>query len=1244
LTLTFLKMMHAIGESFRRSNATASTSSTTRQDEKRDMNSSLSDGYNSDEKKENDGNGSDSWQGRRMQQDVDMSCYRRVNSPSRPTAGGAVENLNNSSFSSLEDQDLGTNLSVGNNAGNGLHHRHNNNHSTLGQPTSSSSHNSTTSTTALSPTRRRRVRGPTGGTIENPFRRRKCTLGQAIRSILLSGIGLYFLAMVRGTLYLMQQATLTGISKDDWKPATSNRFTDIISLPFHQSIQHSSHDIEGYLRWSSGSSESATHPAMVAPVVDKVTRNDANMMKRMLQERALGRRLRTRPPLSRPQGFDIESYEILPSADQPTKLGNSQETTRHFLRKPTSNEAESKESPVLANLTQICGVQARKARQENTEAFKQRDVLIDSGARVLITGILSTPLAFHLALTLKKQCGVQVLIGMDALLPNTIRSRLQFVEQMKILATNVPEMVQPILVPFLGLDPRVKKAKKESSELLSVLPVTRELDLMGFQPTHIVHLASTTFQKPHDPETAAPNPYAPKRPMSPYQLDSEDSYEPSLFQIRTSMSGMEQLLSSVAGSASDREHLPHVTYASSTTSTQRTALTRDALVHTKIKLADEILADTYHLLYGIQSVGVRMPPSSVYGPWDHGNSDMYHALEMALHGNISSFEENTEVRELIYVNDAVQAIITAMQYRPERATNFEISATCAASLSEVASKAMALAAGTNKGRLSVGTEIFVPVTAVPQLQWKSVTSLHEGVLRTLAWHIDRAFPNGPPGGWDKDGKDAQAPVTGDDLLQKNSISTCAADDLSCHVGSLYLPCASECCTKDQCQASIFDSVRELARNMTEGCDAVLYTQSLSRDLADLQLQAQFEDDVEPAICNLAFVAQYSPLVKAVVEKIPLDELKRLGVPFNTEYDVQLEKLNGRLLYRGWILIWVDPVDPVYPTDLSLLKLSPGRMFSKDVLYAVFVEENFTVSPTPDDVRFLISQMDRGATKQKSVWRNVKDEHTSKVNKVKLIIPPEPEKRVAMLVSQLKFKISDRSRISQAAKISVLDAVRFMRFEIGSDPTKEKESQEIKLQRDFYKRIPNFVNGKDLRDGFEPLYKYELKHWVRTRWVVHDLSLEESRDLRCRWYREHVQWGSEIDQLSLANVMAQQEIERRIAITDLDDRAKMKIPEIPELKEVTDSSEWFAMQGENEILPDAEEESEKDPAKEEEVVEEGPQVPLDTTLSPEKKNEARLYVRIISDRIMSLSRKAYTRYREELEAFKRGENQANENTA
>ncbi|CAB9521102.1 UDP-glucuronate 4-epimerase [Seminavis robusta] len=1114
---------------------------------------------------------------------------------------------------SLDHPVVGTKTShdVGIPSASGLHHRH---HFHAG----AKSPLPLPSNVPASPNRRRRGRGAVMGKgVEHPAsRKRKWTIMQIVRSTLIAGVVVYLWAMIRGTQILMRDAN--DDSKNNPKDETTtsilsggHHLSDLISLP-HPAMA-------GYLR--SGETTKSLED-MGPPFVHTPNRDDPNVVQSRVKQRLLERRTRTQQPLKHQQqpieASSILPYEILTS-DRRDKANSM----------PQQHPASS-----LANATQLCGQQTQQARQNNPTAFLHSDALKNTDAKVLITGIVSNPLAFHLALTLKAQCGVDVLIGVDPMLPNTIRNRLQHVEQMKLLASNVPKMVHPVLVPLLGLDPRVKKAKKgETTDQPSTLKTTGEINLLNFEPTHIVHLSTATYQNPIS-QDIEPSPFAPKPPPKPYQVSEDDStYEPSLFHIRSSLTAMEQIMASLVGDGeAGKKRRPHVTYASATFNRQRWATSSsDDKILSYSKLADEVLADTYNFLFGASSVGVRLPPRSVYGPWSPQDSDLYKLFDRATDGTHTSFDKHINQQEFVYVQDAVEAIITAMQYRSDEASAFELTSNSAASMSSMASMAETFLTKNAADVPAFG----LPEQKLQALEWKPRTNLRDGVLKTLAWHIDKTNPYGPP----IHDKSVSRPRTGDELLKKHSVSTCSGDDLACHAGTSFLPCASECSVKDQCRPSIFDAVQDLTREMTEGCDAVLYTQSLERDIGDLQLQSQFEDDVEPAICNLAFVAQGSPLVSAVIEKIPQAELVRLGVPATAPEDEKRQKLNGRLLYRGWILIWVDNlVEPLPSYDVSLMKLSPGRMFSKDVMYAVFVEENFTVSPTMDDVRFLISQMDRGATKQRSVYRMIKKDEQSKPAKVRFIVPAQPEKRAAMLVSQLKFKISERGRIPQDTKINILDAVRFMRFEIGSDPTRQKESSEIRRQKDFYRRIPTFVNGKDLRDNNEPLYRYELKHWVRTRWVVHDLTLEDSRQLRCDWYQEHVQWASEVDQLSFSAIMAKRIIERRMIQNEPDDRSKSKAEDIAELKDVTDHNEWFAMASEYTVDHDGDVQPVRDDeGAEDEGGEDGPDISAHAEYSRKKKPDVGLYARVISDRIMSLSRKAWARYRAEmaLQAKKRG---------
>lgn len=154
----------------------------------------------------------------------------------------------------------------------------------------------------------------------------------------------------------------------------------------------------------------------------------------------------------------------------------------------------------------------------------------------------------------------------------------------------------------------------------------------------------------------------------------------------------------------------------------------------------------------------------------------------------------------------------------------------------------------------------------------------------------------------------------------------------------------------------------------------------------------------------------------------------------------------------------------------------------------------------------------------------------------------------------------------------------------------------------------------------------MKHWIRTRWVVHDMKLEEGRELRCDWFEEHVQWGNELDQLSFAHVMARRELERRMEHQEPDDHIKPPHVQHPELKLLTDAHEWHPYLGKEHRLDShgealvkvPEHMASKDDKEDGEVEAE----PTEKELQGSQKIP--LFVRIMSERVMMYARAQWTK--------------------
>jgi hypothetical protein len=721
---------------------------------------------------------------------------------------------------------------------------------------------------------------------------------------------------------------------------------------------------------------------------------------------------------------------------------------------------------------------------------------------------------------------------------------------------------------------------------------------------------------------------------------------------------------------------PQFLYAAKPLQSNTTIDSHSKLFRT-MKHIDELLADIYHSRnnYGLPSIGMRLP-NSIYGPWGHAGSIIHGILARAVEEHSGSLQNHTasstdgrtnndgsDSLDLLFVDDAVDAIISALQYRSDKPTTVTVPAERTTSVESLSSTVQSLLHGNS-------TDHLIPIndakTTVENQKEQSLilpkteqTPLKDGLVKSIAWHMDRLTPFGsaPISTEDAGNSIDTTPVeTGDKFLQRHEMKTCGPYDISCHKNNDYLPCNSECNTHQNCVPSIFDDTRELMYNVSEGCDIAMYTQMLGYNVEDAELHAEYMDDSdldddELLVCNFAFVPRESDLVSLVTSKVPSEQLAKFGIePRSSDRsskdlrERKLDILNGRLLYRGWILIWVkDGMRELSAPDASLMKLSPSKFFHPSVRYGLFVEDNFKVSPNLEDVLFLVDQMHRNKLASRSLKKEVEIETPNGpiTKKVKISIPGEPARRAAILFAPLRYPNIDDPIIEQYRegnrKLSMNHATKFMGYEVGYQPG-EKESPSLRRQREFYERIISNVNKpNELRSNFEPCYRFTMRHWVRSRWVLHDFTLEEARLLRCDWYQEHVQWGNDLDQLSFAKIMGMRDIKRRIAHKEPSDNVKSFVEEHPELHDLTDSYEWHAMETEIKNLY-------LEPVNWNSQHFASTQVTIGANGEPKEgedliEEDTPLYVRIMSERVMDISRKIWTKMKKKLAKAKRESQEA-----
>lgn len=530
-------------------------------------------------------------------------------------------------------------------------------------------------------------------------------------------------------------------------------------------------------------------------------------------------------------------------------------------------------------------------------------------------------------------------------------------------------------------------------------------------------------------------------------------------------------------------------------------ITTPSTLHGTNKLMDEMLAASYHSTHGIYSVGLRFFP--VYGPWCSPDSEVYGVSVSTLDaaaGEGSGDEDGAfegDVRDYVYIDDAVDAVLAAMQYRPggedppavvanvgtgKGSTLRDIREELAGHFPGLKGQTPKAAAGEGERRATVSIASAERSESI--LGFKARTSLREGLAQTLEWQRDRQFPYGPdprsPAGLDPgDGgpepdeaaaaaarearrlRDEDRAVS-DSLLDASGVDECSPLDRDCLRGSPAFPCASECAKEWRCTPSPWDDAAALSSAVTAGCDAVLYTVALDGGLEGIP-SAESEDSSSfvgaglagdvgrrtRARCNVAFVSDSSPLVGRLRDggKVYTDDEDETGLP--------------PLLRHGpWTVLpvpspdgeksgWLHSFSGTYSLE-HLPKLSPGRFFGRSVRIAAYVGPDVVA----DDLPGLLKRMDDGP----------------------------PKGRTALMVPESVWGGRGHAII-------------------GGDGT-TAPGRNDRVQTLVYNAVRIAVRGDLLGGGPRPALDTSL--------VVHNLPSEDSRLFRCDSYAETAAWGASSD--------------------------------------------------------------------------------------------------------------------------------------
>ena len=576
-------------------------------------------------------------------------------------------------------------------------------------------------------------------------------------------------------------------------------------------------------------------------------------------------------------------------------------------------------------------------------------------------------------------------------------------------------------------------------------------------------------------------------------------------------------------------------------------ITTPSSLHGTAKLIDEVLASAYHSTHGIYSVGLRF--FNVYGPWNAPGTVVFDLAERVLAANKNNYEpamgggvddedegggsdlggglyhhHEEDVNDYVYIDDAVDAILGAMQYRPPATDGppppvvFNVGTGRGTVLRELKAELSrhfpksivggggAAASGEKKMQQRLPTKsVASPTLSTSLLGFEARIPLEEGLAHTLTWHRDRVFPYGRSPDFVEsfevrgiENKIAKSLATsrrrastGEEMDEEGG--ECSPLDRECLRDAMVFPCASECRRLDRCTPSAWDEISQLSKMVTTGCDAVLYTVLLDDDAEQIPsaivatstdflpfVGAGLPDDVggrTQARCNVAFVSSKSPLVK---------RLKSEGEEYLDGDDAgggDGSVLPPLLRHGFWTVLpvptpsssdtnssWLHAFDGTFALEY-LPTVSPGRFFGSSVRYAVYAAPTVLVK----NLSNVLKRMENGPA-----------------------VPP--------VLSE--GRSSSRTALIVALRRPSCDAAQ--RGAPCTNSYTRPPNNDL-IQSHAYNMVRMALRGDLLGGGLDPVLDSSL--------VVHSLREEESRLFRCDVYGEAAQWGASSDERALEFIIS-----------------------------------------------------------------------------------------------------------------------------
>ncbi|GAX26359.1 hypothetical protein FisN_16Lh203 [Fistulifera solaris] len=405
----------------------------------------------------------------------------------------------------------------------------------------------------------------------------------------------------------------------------------------------------------------------------------------------------------------------------------------------------------------------------------------------------------------------------------------------------------------------------------------------------------------------------------------------------------------------------------------------------------------------------------------------------------------------------------------------------------LAAMLMALRPSLHPIRYVLPRSVEVPPKRIPKWSWLRSKKLHSDdnrSLQSLAWLADHEH---------NIHKYVQVENTLVEPLQAASLRN--SDWLGLRKPTF--PCISSCGgPASRCEPSIWDDIAPVSRKATANCSHVAYQVDLDKELNALpEISPRI-----PKLCRLAFVSASAPVVNVAIQQAMQDGEEITSDTTGSLKD-HVQKMNGRLVYSGWTLIWVSPPDHVLSQgDNAIPIIDPTALFADHIEKVMYVGSPSLAATADVALRQIMQSTDRTL----STGDKVKETRRGVSGHRWIITEPYKARKTVFFVGGAGPMYIPQN-VSDFADM-VRDFVKLPHHQLS-----------------FYKRVVDLSRHEDMNSMKAVEFQFV---WVALSVFIHDLKSKEAQTFRCEWFNEYMAWGDNrnAEELSLAFLLGLKRME------------------------------------------------------------------------------------------------------------------------